>query len=235
MEVSEFMEIHEFSFADRKLQSGPIARQINIQHNLIPTQEPKETIDLVCTEINGKTPRVGLPRRSRGSRTPELLHIHPSPASQKLWNLSGWAGIDDPTPGLVCSAPSHSHKALWGQQELCAHPQVTFGAVFSMPLSGKKFSFIKRERSSALAGAILAPPDLIFHFSFKHIDFFICLIPRRSCGTSFTFQGCLRGWNNSELWVFSWSWAGPASSMSPASAEDRGNVASLSLLGQLGA
>lgn len=54
MEVSEFMEIHEFSFADRKLQSGPFASQINIQHNLIPTQEPKETIDLVSTKINGK-------------------------------------------------------------------------------------------------------------------------------------------------------------------------------------
>lgn len=89
MEVSEFMEIHEFSFADRKLQSGPIARQINIQHNLIPTQEPKETIDLVCTEINGTTPGVGLPRRSGASGTPELLHIHTFPASQKLWNLSG--------------------------------------------------------------------------------------------------------------------------------------------------
>lgn len=54
MEVSEFMEIHEFSFTDRKLQSGPFASQINIQHNLIPTQEPKETIDLVSTKINGK-------------------------------------------------------------------------------------------------------------------------------------------------------------------------------------
>lgn len=53
MEVSEFMEIHEFSFADRKLQSGPIASQINIPHNLIPTQEPKDTIDLAPTKING--------------------------------------------------------------------------------------------------------------------------------------------------------------------------------------
>lgn len=54
MEVSEFMEIHEFSFADRKLQSGPIANKINIQHTLIPTQDLKETINLVSTKINGK-------------------------------------------------------------------------------------------------------------------------------------------------------------------------------------
>lgn len=54
MEGSEFMEIHEFFFADRKLQSGPIASQINIQHNLVPTQEPRETIDLLSTKINGK-------------------------------------------------------------------------------------------------------------------------------------------------------------------------------------
>lgn len=74
-----------------------------------------------------------------------------------------------------------------------------------------------------------------FSFLFQMHRFFICLIPRRSCGTSFTFRGCLGSWNNSELRMFSWSWAGPASSMSPASAEDRRNVASRSLLGQLGA
>lgn len=69
---------------------------------------------------------------------------------------------------------------------------------------------------SVLAGAILPLPDLIFYSSFKCIDFFICSVPRRrSCGTSLTSQSCLRSCNNSELWLFSWSWAGPASSMSP--------------------
>lgn len=133
MEVSEFMEIHEFSFADRKLQSGPIARQINIQHNLVPTQEPKETIDLVCTEINGKTPGAGLPRRSRGSGTPELLLTHPSPASQTLR-----AGMGLMIPRQVCSALSHSHRAAG----MMCSPEVTFGAVFpglQSPSQGKCF------------------------------------------------------------------------------------------------
>lgn len=69
MEVSEFMEIHEFSFADRKLQSGPIASQINIQHNLIPAREPKETVDLVSTKINGKAHGVGVSRGAQRGGT----------------------------------------------------------------------------------------------------------------------------------------------------------------------
>lgn len=118
MEVSEFMEIHEFSFADRKLQSGPITRQINIQHNLIPTQEPKETIDLVCTEINGKTPRAGLPRRGRGSRTPELLHTQPC-QHPKGFGTSG-AALGLSTPGQVWFALL---KALWPSRGgMCSPP-----------------------------------------------------------------------------------------------------------------
>lgn len=60
MEVSEFMEIYEFFFADRKLQSGPITGQINIQHNLIPTVETEKAIDLISTAINGQAVRAAL-------------------------------------------------------------------------------------------------------------------------------------------------------------------------------
>lgn len=236
MEVSEFMEIHEFSFADRKLQSGPISKQINIQHNLIPTQEPKETIDLVCTEINGKTPQVGFPRRSKGSGTPELLHIHP-PQHPKSSGTS-WAGLElmIPRQGWFVLLQVTLTKLCGSSRNFVLSPQSPLELCFPCPSQGRSFP------SSRVSGE--AQPwqeqywlyQTLFFISLSNaLIFFICLIPRRSCGTSFTFQGCLRSWNNSELWVFSWSWAGPASSMSPASAEDRGNVASLSLLGQLGA
>lgn len=130
MEVSEFMEIHEFSFADRKLQSGPITRQINIQHNLIPTQEPKETIDLVCTEINGKTPGAGIPRRGRGSRTPELLHTQPC-HHPKGFGTSG-AALGLSTPGQVWFALLQGTVTKQRRDVLTPSRP-------SIPLSGKMF------------------------------------------------------------------------------------------------
>lgn len=59
----EEMEASGSSSADRKLQSGPIARRINAHPKLIPTQGATENIDLL-----GRTHPRGLSREKGASR-----------------------------------------------------------------------------------------------------------------------------------------------------------------------
>lgn len=124
MEVSEFMEIYEFSFADRKLQSGPIAGQINILHNLIPTLEPKETIDLVFSQINGKNSVCRSVSRA-ACATPEHPQVPTSCSPPRSFDtLIVW--IYDPMPGPYFSVLSHIKKLRVSTSNYAYHPEVTF-------------------------------------------------------------------------------------------------------------
>lgn len=95
---------------------GPAQGKLIFSIISFPHRSPKRQLILFALKSMGKTPRVGLPRRSRDSRTPELLHTHTSPAPQKLWNPLGWVGIEDPTSGTLCST-------LTEQQESCVTPR----------------------------------------------------------------------------------------------------------------
>lgn len=145
---------------------GPSQGKLIFNIISFPHRSPKRQLILFALKSMEKLPELDF----QGGAAPAghlscctSSHPHPPKALEPLRTHH-----PTPGPGFFCS---ESLRKLRGAAGGCAQP---FGAVFSTPsIPSQKRCFFLPHCCSALAGAILPLPDLIFHSSFKCIDFLL--------------------------------------------------------------
>lgn len=134
---------------------GPSQGKLIFNIISFPHRSPKRQLILFALKSMEKLPELGF---QGGAEAAGHLSCCTSPPSQHPKSSgTSRAGLELMIPRQVWffSARSHSHKAPWEQQEFCARPEVTFGAVFSrpsIPLSGKMFFLHQRSRERLSPG-----------------------------------------------------------------------------------